>query len=332
MASNYSSSNSAEFTNPEAPPNPSSKFLNLSDPSNPYRLENGDNPALTLVIDHLTIENYTTWSRAAHRALRAKNKFVNRSLIRPTEPDDPLLNIWDRCNDMVVSWLQNSISPSVKLSIALVDSASEIWLELRDRFTQQNGRRIFQLKQTLATLQQDQASVSIYFGKLKTLWDELSVYDPLAECTCGKLKIMLDRYQKDCIIQFLMGLNDTYSNVRDQIMLLDPLPPVNKIFSLIQQQERQHRMLSELPSTDSMALLTRKPYSNYRPSIKVATQQKQNRPYCTHCKVTGHVLENCFKAGNANPPVCTHCNMLGYMANKCYRLHGYPPGHKFHTA
>ena len=64
-----------------AEPNPtsssiSSKFLNLCDPSNPYRLDNGDNPTLNLVTDLLHTDNYATWSRAMHRALRTKNKLV----------------------------------------------------------------------------------------------------------------------------------------------------------------------------------------------------------------------------------------------------------------
>ena len=212
--------------------NSSSRFLNFTDPTNPYRLDNGDNPSLPLVLDLLTIENYTTWSRSMRRALRAKNKlqFITRELPRPTSLDDPLLEAWERCNDLVVSWLQNSISSSLKASVALVDDASEIWLELQDRFTQQNGPRIFQLKKTLAGLLQEQDSVSIYYGKLKSLWDELNVYDPLPECSCGKLKVLLDRYQRDCVIQFLMRLNESYTNVRNQIMLLDPLPPVNKVF------------------------------------------------------------------------------------------------------
>ena len=75
--------------------------------------------------------------------------------------------------------------------------------------------------------------VSIYFGKLKTLWDELAVYDPVPACICGKLSVLNDRYQRDNVIQFLMGLNDKYTNARDHIMLLDPIPPVNKFFSLI---------------------------------------------------------------------------------------------------
>lgn len=78
-------------------------------------------------------------------------------------------------------------------------------------------------------LMQDQDSLSAFYGRLKVLWHELSLYDTIPDCNCGKLKILLDRQQRDCVIQFLMGLHDSYSNARDQVMLLDPIPSV-KIF------------------------------------------------------------------------------------------------------
>lgn len=40
-------------------------------------------------------------------------------------------------------------------------------------------------------------------------------------------------------MSFLMDLNDTYSHIRGQILLMDPLPPLNKVFSLLTQEERQ---------------------------------------------------------------------------------------------
>ena len=63
-------------------------------------------------------------------------------------------------------------------------SAREIWLDLKDRFQQKNGPRIFQLRRELMNLRQDQNSISIYFTKLKTIWEELSNYRP--NCSCGK--------------------------------------------------------------------------------------------------------------------------------------------------
>ncbi|KAB5527661.1 hypothetical protein DKX38_021508 [Salix brachista] len=312
--------------------NPTNKYLNFSDPFNPFRIENGDNPAAALVSELLTADNYVSWSRAISRALRAKNKiaFVNGTLSKPTDISDPLFEAWERCNDLVVSWLQNSVSPSVKSSLVLVEDSRVLWLELRDRFTHQNGPRIFQLKRDLASLSQNKDNISTYFGHLKILWDELAIYDPLPDCLCGKLKILHDRYDRDCVIQFLMGLSETYSNSRDQIMLLDPLPPLNRVFSMIQQQERQHLLIPSIKTPDLMAMMAKPTFTSSK-NFSRSTSQKTNRPYCSYCKLPGHSLENCFKVGNADPPQCNHCNMTGHVADKCYKLHGYPPGHKLHT-
>ncbi|KAF5468454.1 hypothetical protein F2P56_012604 [Juglans regia] len=310
-----------------------SPYLNLNDPANPFRLDHGDSPALTLVANLLTTDNYATWSRSMRRALRMKNKlgFITGSLAQPTDPKDPLLELWERCNDMVVSWLQNSISPSLQSSVLFVDNAREIWLDLQERFSQQNGPRIYQLKKALAALLQEHDSVSIYYGKLKALWDELSVYDPIPICNCGTMKTLLDRYQRDSVVQFLMGLHDSYSPISDQIMLMDPIPPVSKVFSLVQQQERHHQMTSQTPSSETMAMAVKTPCTPSKFSPKPNHSFKKDRPYCSHCKITGHSLETCFKVGNAEPPLCSHCHLTGHTIEKCYKLNGYPPGHKYHN-
>lgn len=51
-----------------------------------------------------------------------------------------------------------------------------------------------------------------------------------------------------------MGLNDTYAQVRSQILLMDPLFPLNKIFSLITQEERQKQIGSQQISADNQLM------------------------------------------------------------------------------
>ncbi|KZV45290.1 hypothetical protein F511_06808, partial [Dorcoceras hygrometricum] len=77
-------------------------------------------------------------------------------------------------------------------------------------------------------------SVSHYFTKLKGLWDELNNFRPnyrCGKCTCGGVKDVTAHYQMECIMAFLMSLNGTYAQIRGQLLLLDPLPPINKVFS-----------------------------------------------------------------------------------------------------
>ncbi|KAA8530502.1 hypothetical protein F0562_005211 [Nyssa sinensis] len=92
---------SSENIDPKTPPlpkNPNERFLNFSDPFNPFRIDNGDNPATALVSNLLTADNYVNWSRAISRALRAKNKlgFINRTISKPQDATDPTFEAWER--------------------------------------------------------------------------------------------------------------------------------------------------------------------------------------------------------------------------------------------
>ncbi|XP_042974719.1 uncharacterized protein LOC122306356 [Carya illinoinensis] len=208
------------------------------DPSNPYYLHHGDSPGIMLVTQLLTDNNYNTWRHFMLMALTAKNKvcFIDGS--PPSPPDtSPLFPSWTRCNNMVLSWLLNSLSKEIAASVIYVDSAKEMWSDLHERFSQGNGPRIFQLQNSIASLTQDDLSISAYFTQMKGLWDELLNYRPLPVCSCGGLRSLMDMHQQDYVMRFLMGLNDSYSHVTGQILLIEPLPPINKVFSLVLQEE-----------------------------------------------------------------------------------------------
>lgn len=46
-----------------------------------------------------------------------------------------------------------------------------------------------------------------------------------------------DYKEKELVICFLKGLNDSYKAMRSQILTMSPLPPVSEVFSMVQQQE-----------------------------------------------------------------------------------------------
>ena len=57
-------------------------------------------------------------------------------------------------------------------------------------------------------------------------------------------------------MSFLMGLNDTYSVVRGQILLMDPIPPLSKVFSLLLQDEKQRKVrVGKKFQVDTVAVL-----------------------------------------------------------------------------
>lgn len=48
--------------------------------------------------------------------------------------------------------------------------------------------------------------------------------------------------EEECTMNFLMGLNDSFSSVKGHILLMQLLPSLKKVFSLIIQEERQRRV------------------------------------------------------------------------------------------
>ena len=55
-------------------------------------------------------------------------------------------------------------------------------------------------------------------------------------------------------MQFLMGLNESYASTRGQILMLDPLPLVAKVFNLVVQEECQ-RFIGSRSSAPSNSMV-----------------------------------------------------------------------------
>ncbi|XP_019417217.1 PREDICTED: uncharacterized protein LOC109328275 [Lupinus angustifolius] len=107
-----------------------------TNPSNPYFLHSNESPAVVLVTPLLNGKNYHAWARAFKMAIESKNKikFIDGSLTKPS-PDDPLHIPWVRCNNMMLSWIQHSIEGSIVKSILWIDNASQVWKNLKDRYS-----------------------------------------------------------------------------------------------------------------------------------------------------------------------------------------------------
>ncbi|OMO70989.1 hypothetical protein CCACVL1_18525 [Corchorus capsularis] len=66
----------------------------------------------------------------------------------------------------------------VTSNVAYYETAREIWVDLEERFSQGNAPQVQQLKRELALTDQGKDSVAVYYTKLKSLWDELQLYEP----------------------------------------------------------------------------------------------------------------------------------------------------------
>lgn len=213
-------------------PNPNSESL-----GNPYHLSGSDHPSMQLTIKAFNGQNYVGWSKSARMALGAKSKlgFIDGSIIKPAE-ESPDLTKWIRWDYMVRCWVLNSLVPEISDSFVHAQSTRDLWVELAERFGEANGPLIYQLHRNISLISQDNDPLSLYFSKLKKLWDELQDVDSVPLCACGALdkckcnllKKLQEKESRNQLIQFLMGLNSRYDSVKGQILAMDPLPSVNR--------------------------------------------------------------------------------------------------------
>ncbi|EOY13851.1 Uncharacterized protein TCM_032521 [Theobroma cacao] len=105
-----------------------------------------------------------------------------------------------------------------------------------------------------------------------------------------------DDTRKDIVFRFLNGLNDSFSTVGSQIILMDPIPSLDKVYSLVLREEAQRNLLFQAqPGLESSTMLT-------------ASDGKKK-----------------FK----KDLVCSHCGKKVHLKKKCYRLVGFPEDFKF---
>ena len=100
--------------------------------ASPFFLSSSDNPGVSLVVQHLTEENYNTWSRAILISLDAKTKlgFIDGSIPKPQTVDHPHYTAWNKCNSTVLAWLFNSVSKELQSSIVYFKTARDVWIDL----------------------------------------------------------------------------------------------------------------------------------------------------------------------------------------------------------
>uniref|UniRef100_A0A1S4A6F0 Uncharacterized protein n=1 Tax=Nicotiana tabacum TaxID=4097 RepID=A0A1S4A6F0_TOBAC len=216
---------------------------------------------MTLVNAIFTGRGFQGWRRSVPIALSTKNKlgFINGTCPAPVSTSKNF-QPWSRCNDMVISWLLNSLSKDIGDSVIYSKSAKDLWNSLEHRFGQSNGTKLYHMRKELSGLVQGTTNIVGYFTKLKHLWDELDSLNCDVKCLCscvceGKEKLEKS-LEDERLIQFLMGLKDCYGQARGNTLIMNPLPNINHAYSLVLQDENQREIYANPPiSVDSSSFM-----------------------------------------------------------------------------
>nr|XP_023889801.1 uncharacterized protein LOC112001870 [Quercus suber] len=156
-------------------------------------------------------------------------------------PTSPLFNSWNRCNTTILSWLANSLSPDLKANMMYINFAKDLWIDLKNRLSQDNTPRLFELQKEISHLVQDSLSFALV----------------LVFVVLTSKSSQLDAQHKEHVFRFLMGLNDSYGNLIGQMLLIEHFSSFSKVCSLVLQEEKRRDIgntVNLVQQLDAMAI------------------------------------------------------------------------------
>ncbi|KAL0315708.1 UNVERIFIED_CONTAM: hypothetical protein Sradi_5449000 [Sesamum radiatum] len=240
-------------------------------------LHPSEHSGLSLSSIPLDGSNFLVWSRSIYVSLgtRMKLGFIDGSFPQPAT-GSKTFEQWRRVDLMVISWIWNSISKDIVEAFMYAWSSRELWLELQRRYGRSNGPMLYQIQRELSTVSQGDLSVTAYLTKVISLKNESTE-----------------------LMQFLMGLHEVYESERSQILMMDPLPDVEKAYAMVLSVEKQrsvHINMKDFQHTNSIYHVAGK--ENKRGFNAVQKKKlfiDKRSLICDHCHKSGHSKDSCFK-------------------------------------
>lgn len=143
-----------------------------------------------------------------------------------------------QCNTTIMIWILNSLSISIAQSVLWMNTAKDIWLNLKARYSQGDAFRFSDLMEEFYALKQSSLDVNQYFTNLKIVWDEIEVLKPTpnysCEPVCNPNCVTLKAIQNNIatyVIKFLKELNDSLGQVMSQILMMKPCQQLMMLFN-----------------------------------------------------------------------------------------------------
>nr|XP_025611892.1 uncharacterized protein LOC112705271 [Arachis hypogaea] len=198
--------------------------------------------------------------------------------------------------------------------------ASDLWNNLKICYSHGDVFRVGELKEEFYAIRQGDSTITTYFTKLKSIWEELenlraipSCLACVNSCNCG-LKTIRDYASEEYVVKFLRGLNEQYSTVKSQIMLLKPFPDVNTVLAMLTQQERQFH--SDFMDTKIVSNSMEVQHSSGNNPASRGRGRGRNSGQGTQASKS-------YGRGYTSK-LCTYCNQIGHLVDNCYKKNDFP--------
>lgn len=135
--------------------------------------------------------------------------------------------------------------------------------------------------------------LSSYHTQTQTYWEEFSSI----QAPATTVEELLAQRETNRVIDFLMGLNESYDHVRSQIPMKKTLLSLSEVYNILDNEDSQRS--APIPPSSGVEL--------------------------SAFQVSGNQGNSQYQKGR---PVCTHCGAFGHVVDRCYKKHGFPPGFK----
>jgi hypothetical protein len=149
------------------------------------------NPLLDQVIsEKLTKSNHVLWNAQVRATIRGarlvgfltgdtkapdekiKSKGANGHEVEVPNPD---YENWEATDQQVLSYQLASLSKDILQQVALCTTAAAAWKEIHSMFALQTRARTVNTRLALGTTRKGNLTIAEYFGKMKSLGDEMAV-------------------------------------------------------------------------------------------------------------------------------------------------------------
>nr|GEU80018.1 ribonuclease H-like domain-containing protein [Tanacetum cinerariifolium] len=221
--------------------------INGLDGGNLLHMNPNDSTSTYLIPFRLTgPENYRIWASAMKLALQARNKyaFMDGFYVKSAYSTSNVLSTqWDRCNDVVLTWIMNFVSADVYMGLVYSVDDATVWKDLKSTYDKVDGSIIFNLLHKFSCLKQGGSSLAEYYHKLNSLWREFDALTKPPTCVYDANKELETHNKLMKLMQFFMRLDECYLSVRSSLLTRNPIPEVKDAYVIVSMES--HRGILE---------------------------------------------------------------------------------------
>ncbi|WZZ27522.1 hypothetical protein YC2023_010923 [Brassica napus] len=248
--------------------------------------------------------NYLVWSRLVKTIVGSKGVWSHVTtgeapkLITQVEDQGEVsseaVEKWQQEDMVVMSVLHGSLEPAILEAYSYCESAKELWDTLKKVYgNTSNLSRVFEVKQAINNLVQEDMEFTKHLGRFRALWSELEMLRP----STTDPDQLNERREQDKVFGLLLTLSPAYSGLIQHMLRSDKLPDLEDVCSQIQKEQGSIGLFGgkgglSLANQAAQADQNEAPQANKAGYGKY--EDKRFNGNCDHCKKYGHKKSQCW--------------------------------------